>query len=139
MAEKLSSEVVNLYQPKKRFLIPINNFHVPKKLFKLFKKNNYIFRVNNNFEKVISQCQIVNRKDNGTWINDIILNTYINLHKSGMCHSIECYEKNDVLSSTKYEYEFTSSLQKENIYGTQFHPEKSHKWGERILNNFINL
>ena len=38
MAEKLSSEVVNLYQPKKRFLIPINNFHVPKKLFKLFKK-----------------------------------------------------------------------------------------------------
>ena len=73
MAEKLSSEVVNLYQPKKRFLIPIDKFHVPKKLFKLFKKNNYIFRVNNNFEKVISQCQIANRKDNGTWINDIIL------------------------------------------------------------------
>jgi len=39
MAEKLSSEVVNLYKPKKRFLIPINNFHVPKKLYKLFKKN----------------------------------------------------------------------------------------------------
>tara|TARA_B100000579_G_C22645484_1_gene763535 strand:+ start:14 stop:631 length:618 start_codon:yes stop_codon:yes gene_type:complete len=54
-------------------------------------------------------------------------------------YHIECYEKNDVLSSTKYEYEFTSSLQKENIYGTQFHPEKSHRWGEKILNNFIDL
>ena len=97
MAEKLSSEVVNLYQPKKRFLIPINNFHVPKKLFKLFKKNNYIYRVNNNFEKVISQCQIVNRKDNGTWINDIILNTYINLYRYNFCHSVECYDENKLV------------------------------------------
>ena len=97
MAEKLSSEVVNLYQPKKRFLIPINNFHVPKKLYKLFKKNNYIFRVNNNFEKVISQCQIVNRKDNGTWINDIILNTYINLYRYKFCHSVECYDENKLV------------------------------------------
>ena len=97
MAEQLSSEVVNLYQPKKRFLIPINNFHVPKKLFKLFKKNNYIFRINNSFEKVISQCQIVNRKDNGTLINDIILNTYINLYRYKFCHSVECYDENKLV------------------------------------------
>ena len=97
MAEKLSSEVVNIYQPKKRFLIPINNFHIPKKLFKLFKKNNYIFRVNNDFENVISQCQIANRKDDGTWINDIILNTYINLYRYKLCHSVECYDENKLV------------------------------------------
>ena len=38
MAENFESEFINLYQPKKRFIIPIDNFHVPKKLFKLFKK-----------------------------------------------------------------------------------------------------
>lgn len=97
MAEKLSSDVVNLYQPKKRFLIPIKNFHVPKKLFKLFKKNNYIFRVNNDFENVISQCQLGNRKDGETWINDIILNTYINLYQKKLCHSIECYDENKLV------------------------------------------
>ena len=43
MAENSSSETINLYQPKRRFLIPINNFHIPKKLFKLFKKNTYTF------------------------------------------------------------------------------------------------
>jgi leucyl/phenylalanyl-tRNA---protein transferase len=45
MADNAKSEVINLYQPKKRFIIPIDNFHVPKKLFKLFKKNNYTFKI----------------------------------------------------------------------------------------------
>ena len=93
MAEESSSEIINLYKPRKRFLIPINNFHVPKKLYKLFKKNNYTFRVNNDFKNVISQCQLSNRKDGSTWINDIILHSYINLHKCNICHSIECYDE----------------------------------------------
>ena len=97
MADTLSSEGVNLYLPKKRFLIPINNFHIPKKLFKLFKKNNYIFRVNNDFENVISQCQLANRKDDDTWINDIILNTYINLYRYKFCHSVECYDESKLI------------------------------------------
>ena len=92
MAERSTEETVNLYQPKKRFLIPINNFHVPRKLYKLFKHTKYTFRLNHNFEEVISQCQSSNRKDDGTWINDIILNSYINLYHNKMCHSIECYD-----------------------------------------------
>ena len=97
MAERSTEETVNLYQPKKRFLIPINNFHVPRKLFKLFKQNKYTFRLNNNFEEVISQCQSLNRKDDGTWINDIILNSYINLYHNKICHSIECYDEEKLI------------------------------------------
>ena len=97
MAENAESEVVNLYQPKKRFIIPIDNFHVPKKLFKLFKRNTYTFKINNNFENVISKCQLANRKDNGTWINSIILDSYLNLHYEKMAHSIECYDQNKLI------------------------------------------
>ena len=97
MAENASSEIVNLYQPKKRFIIPINNFHVPKKLFKLFKKNNYTLKINNNFENIISKCQLANRKDNGTWINSIILDSFINLHNEKMAHSVECYDRNRLI------------------------------------------
>ena len=97
MAENAESEVVNLYQPKKRFIIPIDNFHVPKKLFKLFKRNTYTFKINNNFENVISKCQLVRRKDNGTWINTIILDSYLNLHYEKMAHSIECYDQNKLI------------------------------------------
>lgn len=97
MAENAKSEVVNLYQPKKRFIIPIDNFHVPKKLFKLFKRNTYTFKINNNFENVIAKCQLANRKDNGTWINSIILDSYLNLHYEKMAHSIECYDQNKLI------------------------------------------
>ena len=97
MAEDANSEVINLYQPKKRFIIPIDNFHVPKKLFKLFKKNNYTFKINNNFKNVISKCQLVSRKDNGTWINNIILDSYLNLHYEKKAHSVECYNQNQLV------------------------------------------
>ena len=97
MADNAVSEVINLYQPKKRFLIPINNFHVPKKLFKLFKKNTFTFKINNNFESVISKCQLANRKDNGTWINSIILDSYLNLHYEKKAHSVECYDQNQLI------------------------------------------
>ena len=97
MADSANTEVINLYQPKKRFIIPIDNFHVPKKLFKLFKRNNYTFKINNNFENVIAKCQLANRKDNGTWINSIILDSYLNLHYEKMAHSIECYDQNKLI------------------------------------------
>ena len=54
-------------------------------------------------------------------------------------YHIKCKDKQDILTTTEYEYPFTSSIQKGNIYGTQFHPEKSHNWGETILRNFINI
>ena len=97
MADNVNSEVINLYKPKKRFIIPIEKFHVPKKLFKLFKRNNYTFKINNNFENVISKCQLASRKDNGTWINSIILDSYLNLHYKKIAHSVECYDQNQLI------------------------------------------
>lgn len=48
-------------------------------------------------------------------------------------------DKNDVLTTSKYGYDFVSGVQKENIYGVQFHPEKSHKFGMRLLENFASI
>ena len=44
----------------------------------------------------------------------------------------------DVLTETIYETKFSSSISKENIFGVQFHPEKSHATGTTLLQNFIN-
>ncbi len=45
----------------------------------------------------------------------------------------------DILTSTVYEGEFTSSFERGNIIGVQFHPEKSHKFGMALLKNFAEL
>lgn len=45
----------------------------------------------------------------------------------------------DVLLSTTYEIEFTSAVEKGNILGVQFHPEKSHKFGMKLLKNFVDF
>ena len=48
-----------------------------------------------------------------------------------------CKEEKDIVSTTFYGYDFVSSIQRGNIYGTQFHPEKSHKIGMKVIQNFL--
>jgi glutamine amidotransferase len=47
--------------------------------------------------------------------------------------------QNDNLLTAFYGYEFTAAVNRENLYGVQFHPEKSHKYGMKILGNFGRL
>ena len=48
-------------------------------------------------------------------------------------------ETSDILNETEYSFKFTSAIEKDNIFGVQYHPEKSHDIGEVLLNNFISL
>jgi imidazole glycerol-phosphate synthase subunit HisH len=48
-------------------------------------------------------------------------------------------DKNVISATTDYSSNIVCSIEKENIFGTQFHPEKSDKTGLKIINNFINL
>ena len=48
-------------------------------------------------------------------------------------------DKNVISATTDYSSNIVCSVEKENIFGTQFHPEKSDKIGLKIIDNFINL
>jgi glutamine amidotransferase len=50
-----------------------------------------------------------------------------------------CDKKEDIMGTSEYGYEFTCAVHRDNIYGVQFHPEKSHKYGMRVFENFIGL
>ncbi|MFA6922806.1 MAG: imidazole glycerol phosphate synthase subunit HisH [Bacteroidales bacterium] len=54
-------------------------------------------------------------------------------------YHVVCSNESDALTTTDYGYNFVSSLQSENIYGTQFHPEKSHEYGLQLLKNFTEI
>jgi len=48
-------------------------------------------------------------------------------------------EQREVTATSKYGYEFACAFKKGNVYGAQFHPEKSHKFGMKVLENFSKL
>ncbi len=50
-----------------------------------------------------------------------------------------CNNIDDSILLANYGIEFTCAVNKNNIYGVQFHPEKSHQYGIQLLNNFANL
>lgn len=52
---------------------------------------------------------------------------------------VKCNSEKDILSFTDYNIKFVSAFQKNNIFGVQFHPEKSHKYGLSLIKNFIKL
>ncbi|MDN3594484.1 imidazole glycerol phosphate synthase subunit HisH [Zunongwangia endophytica] len=56
-----------------------------------------------------------------------------------LVHSFYVKECEETICSTEYGVEYTSAIKKNNFYGVQFHPEKSSKAGERILENFLKL
>jgi len=51
----------------------------------------------------------------------------------------ECEDENNILATTEYSTTFASAVNRENIFGIQFHPEKSHFNGVKLLHNFAKL
>ena len=52
---------------------------------------------------------------------------------------VQCENEEHVLTTTPYGSDFHSIIQRDNVYGAQFHPEKSHKYGMKLLENFANI
>jgi imidazole glycerol-phosphate synthase subunit HisH len=52
---------------------------------------------------------------------------------------VVCSNNDNIIGVTNYGGEFVSAVNSGNIYGVQFHPEKSHQWGIQLLKNFADL
>jgi leucyl/phenylalanyl-tRNA--protein transferase len=75
------------FSPDPRAIIPLDTFHVPHGLKRALRKGKFEIRINTAFEAVMRACA---RRDE-TWINDVILASYVNLHHEGHAHSVEAW------------------------------------------------
>lgn len=72
--------------------------------------------------------------------NDPLLEDMLRESRFYFVHSYHfiCDNQENELAKTSYGYDFSSIIRKDNIIGVQFHPEKSHKYGMKLLDNFVN-
>lgn len=94
MAESADADDVFWVDPDERGVFPLDQFHVPKKLARKIRSEPFDLRINTAFREVVLKCaeptQSVDRQN--TWINELILERYCELHELGYAHSIECWQ-----------------------------------------------
>ena len=78
---------------------------------------------------------VESEKDNKLFNNIDAGSRFYFLHS----YYFECYDQENIIAKTDYGEKFASAVNSGNIYGVQFHPEKSHKNGIQVLKNFANL
>ena len=73
--------------------------------------------------------------------NSLLMNNLSEMSEFYFVHSyhLRINNQSDVLNETRYEFAFPSAIEKDNIFGVQYHPEKSHDAGAQLLKNFIEL
>ena len=79
--------------PMVRAIIPVSKLHISRSLKKLCSKKEFKFSINQDFQKIISNC--ANRDE--TWINKSIISIYNNLHELGYAHSIEIWDNKELI------------------------------------------
>lgn len=79
--------------PDPRFVITAETFHVPSRLARTVKKNEFEILVDTSFERVIGCCSTVSREGQcGSWITDDMMEAYVELHRLGVAHSVEAWK-----------------------------------------------
>jgi leucyl/phenylalanyl-tRNA--protein transferase len=91
-----------LVDPDMRGILPLDDFHIPKRLKRRVKQEPYRVTADTAFTRVMEMCAESADGRETTWINSTILNLYSALHREGHAHSIECWDDTGALLGGLY-------------------------------------
>ena len=85
---------IRWYSPDPRGIIPLDAFHVPKRLARTWRSGQFTIDIDRAFGEVIRACADADRDpdDPGSWIDDEIIESYCALHDRGLAHSVEVWQ-----------------------------------------------
>ena len=91
MAERRDDPTLFWIDPEKRGILPLDGFHVARRLRKTVRNGPYEVRCNTAFADVVRACAAPGPKRGDTWINNEIESLYADLHELGRAHSVETW------------------------------------------------
>ena len=97
MAEHRDDAALYWIDPEKRGILPLESFHIPRRLRRKVRQRRFDVRCNTAFEAVIRECSAPGADRDETWINDEIIDLYIELHDMGRAHSVECWRDGNLV------------------------------------------
>lgn len=79
------------YDPDPRAIIPLDEFHIPRRLARTMRRGGFEIRFDFDFRAVMTACAKSAPDRESTWINDSIIDSYTQLHQLGFAHSVETW------------------------------------------------
>ena len=92
MAEERDDPALYWIDPEVRGVLPLDAFHVPRRLARKVRRDNFEVRIDHAFGDVIRGCAAPRPGRRTTWINERIVELYSALHEMDRAHSIECWQ-----------------------------------------------
>jgi len=93
MAESADDPELFWVDPRRRGILPVDAFHVPRRLRRVVRQTVFDIRCDSAFEDVMLGCAEASEKRPNTWINDKIVQLYAALFARGAAHSVECWQQ----------------------------------------------
>ncbi len=97
MADGADDDDIFWVDPNHRGIIPLDGFHVPRRLRRFMRSRPFEVRIDSSFAEVIAACAEPAPGRRSTWISGIIREAYIRLHERGFAHSVECWQDGELV------------------------------------------
>jgi leucyl/phenylalanyl-tRNA--protein transferase len=80
---------IGWFSPDPRGILPLDSFRISTRLARVVRRGAFEITVDRDFPAVMRAC--AEDREEGTWISDEILESYVALHRKGLAHSVECW------------------------------------------------
>ena len=97
MAESRNAKDVLWVRPHERCILPLDKFHVPRRLADTVKSDRYVVTVDSAFADVIRGCAETRPDRRDTWINKPIVDVFLTLHERRLAHSVEVWFQEELV------------------------------------------
>ncbi|MDP2731889.1 MAG: leucyl/phenylalanyl-tRNA--protein transferase [Hoeflea sp.] len=97
MADSADDPEIYWVEPEMRGVLPLDGFHIPKRLARTVRQQPYEIRINTAFDDVVAACAESVETRPSTWINATIVELYKSLHRLGHAHSVEAWRDGELV------------------------------------------